>query len=77
VRRTDYNRCRREGIRGPTVPYLILSDIKRLNLPVEDADYSKHTSNVFFPNVTGGYRECRRCVGIVADGSDTELCTYG
>ena len=28
-------------------------------------------------SVTGGYRECRRCVGIVADGSDTELCTYG
>ena len=28
-------------------------------------------------SVTGGYRECRRCVGMVADGSDTELCTYG
>ena len=27
--------------------------------------------------VTGGYREYRRCVGMVADGSDTELCTYG
>jgi hypothetical protein len=31
------------------VPHLILSDIKRLNLPVEDADHSKRTSNVFFP----------------------------
>jgi hypothetical protein len=28
-------------------------------------------------DVTGGYRGCRRCVGMVADGSDTELCTYG
>jgi hypothetical protein len=27
--------------------------------------------------VTGGYRECRRCVGIVVGRSDTELCTYG
>jgi hypothetical protein len=31
------------------VPYLILSDIKRLNLPVEDADYSRRTSEMFFP----------------------------
>jgi hypothetical protein len=31
------------------VPYLILSDIKRLNLPVEDADHSRHTSEMFFP----------------------------
>ena len=27
--------------------------------------------------VTGGYRECRRCVGMVADGSDIELYIYG
>jgi hypothetical protein len=31
------------------VPYLILSDIKRLNLLVEDADYSRCTSKMFFP----------------------------
>jgi hypothetical protein len=31
------------------VPRLILSDIKRLNLCVEDTDYSRRTSNVFFP----------------------------
>ena len=31
------------------MPYLILSDIKRLNLPVEDADHGKRTSDVFFP----------------------------
>jgi hypothetical protein len=49
ARRTDHGRRRREGIRGPTVPHLILSDIKRLNLPVEDADYGKRTSDVFFP----------------------------
>jgi hypothetical protein len=48
-RRTDHGRRRREGIRGPTVPHLILSDIKRLNLPVEDADHSRRTSDVFFP----------------------------
>jgi hypothetical protein len=40
-RRTDHGRRRREGIKGPTVPYLILSDIKRLNLPVEDADHGR------------------------------------
>jgi len=28
-------------------------------------------------SVTGECRECRQCVGMVADGSDTELCTYG
>jgi hypothetical protein len=27
--------------------------------------------------VTGGYRECRQYVGMVADGPDTELCAYG
>jgi hypothetical protein len=27
--------------------------------------------------VAGGYRERRRYVGMVADGSDTELYTYG
>jgi hypothetical protein len=48
-RRTDHGRRRREGIRGPTVPHLILSDIKRLNLPVEDADHGRRTSDVFFP----------------------------
>ena len=26
--------------------------------------------------VTGGCRECRQCVGMVADGSDIELYTY-
>jgi hypothetical protein len=31
------------------VPYLILSDIKRLNLLVEDADHSRCTSEMFFP----------------------------
>jgi hypothetical protein len=31
------------------VPYLILSDIKRLNLPVEDADHGRRTSEMFFP----------------------------
>jgi hypothetical protein len=48
-RRTDHGRRRREGIKGPTVPYLILSDIKRLNLPVEDADHGRRTSEMFFP----------------------------
>jgi hypothetical protein len=48
-RRTDHSRRRREGIKGLTVPYLILSDIKRLNLPVEDADHSRRTSEMFFP----------------------------
>jgi hypothetical protein len=48
-RRTDYSRRRREGIKGPTVPYLMLSDIKRLNLPVEDSDYGRRTSEMFFP----------------------------
>jgi hypothetical protein len=27
--------------------------------------------------VTGGYQERERCVGIVEDRSDIELCTYG
>jgi hypothetical protein len=49
ARRTDYGRRRREGIKGPTVPYLILSDIKRLNLPIEDADHGRRTSEIFFP----------------------------
>ena len=49
ARRTDHGRRRREGIKGPTVPYLILSDIKRLNLPVEDADHGRRTSEMFFP----------------------------
>jgi hypothetical protein len=49
ARRTDHSRRRREGIKGPTVPYLILSDIKRLNLPVEDADHGRRTSEIFFP----------------------------
>jgi hypothetical protein len=31
------------------VPYLILSDIKRLNLLVEDANYGRRTSKMFFP----------------------------
>ena len=31
------------------MPYLIMFDIKRLNLPVEDADHGKRTSDVFFP----------------------------
>jgi hypothetical protein len=31
------------------VPYLILSDIKHLNLLVEDTDYSRRTSKMFFP----------------------------
>jgi hypothetical protein len=31
------------------VPYLILSNIKRLNLLVEDTDYSRCTSKMFFP----------------------------
>jgi hypothetical protein len=48
-RRTDHGRRCREGIKGPTVPYLILSDIKRLNLLVEDADHSRRTSEMFFP----------------------------
>lgn len=49
ARRTDHGRRRREGIKGPTVPHLILSDIKRLNLPVEDADHGRRTSEMFFP----------------------------
>jgi hypothetical protein len=48
-RRTDHGRRRREGINGPTAPHLILSDIKRLNLPVEDADHGRRTSDMFFP----------------------------
>jgi hypothetical protein len=35
------------------------------------------SSRLFTAPVTGGYRGCRRCVGMVADGSDTELYTYG
>ena len=31
---------------------------------------------VFICYVTGGCRECRQCVGMVADGSDIELYTY-
>jgi hypothetical protein len=31
------------------VPHLILSDIKRLNLPVEDTDHGRRTSDMFFP----------------------------
>jgi len=31
------------------VPYLILSNIKRLNLLIKDADHSRHTSEMFFP----------------------------
>jgi hypothetical protein len=31
------------------VPYLILSDIKCLNLLVEDTDYGRCTSEIFFP----------------------------
>jgi hypothetical protein len=34
------------------VPYLILSDIKHLNLLVEDTDYSRRTSKMFFPEDT-------------------------
>jgi hypothetical protein len=49
ARRTDHGRRRREGIKGPTVPYLILSDIKRLNLPIEDSDHGRRTSEMFFP----------------------------
>jgi hypothetical protein len=31
------------------VPYLILSDIKHLNLLVEDTNHSRRTSKIFFP----------------------------
>lgn len=44
ARRTDHGRRRREGIKGPTVPHLILLDIKRLNLPIDDADHGRRTS---------------------------------
>lgn len=49
ARPTDHGRRRREGTKGPTVPHLILSDIKLLNLLVEDADHGRRTSDMFFP----------------------------
>jgi hypothetical protein len=49
ARRTDYGTRRREGIKGPTVPHLILSDIKSLNIPVKDSDRGRRTSDMFFP----------------------------
>lgn len=48
-RRTDHGTRRRERIRGPTVPHLILSDIKPLNNPVKDSDKGRRTSDMFFP----------------------------
>jgi len=49
ARRTDHGTRRRERIRGPTVPHLILSDIKPLNIPVKDSDKGRRTSDMFFP----------------------------
>lgn len=49
ARRTDHGTRRRERIRGPTVPHLILSDIKPLNNPVKDSDKGRRTSDMFFP----------------------------
>jgi hypothetical protein len=51
-----------------------LGDLLHVPQPKEIAD--KHFVRTA-PDVTGGYRERRRCIGRVADGSDTELCTYG
>lgn len=48
ARRTDHGTRRRERIRGPTVPHLILSDIKPLNNPVKDSDKGRRTSDMFF-----------------------------
>jgi hypothetical protein len=48
-RRTDHGTRRREHIRGPTVPHLILSDIKPLNTPIKDSDKGRRTSDMFFP----------------------------
>jgi hypothetical protein len=48
-RRTDHGTRRRERIRGPTVPHLILSDIKPLNTPIKDSDKGRRTSDMFFP----------------------------
>jgi hypothetical protein len=47
-RLTDHGTRRRERIRGPTVPHLILSDIKPLNSPVKDSDKCRRTSDMFF-----------------------------
>lgn len=49
ARRTNLGARRRECIRGPTVPHLILSDIKPLNNPVKDSDKGRRTSDMFFP----------------------------
>jgi hypothetical protein len=49
TRRTDHGIRRRERIRGPTVPHLILSDIRPLNTPVKDSDKGRRTSDMFFP----------------------------
>ena len=48
-RRTDHGTRRRDRIRGPTVPHLILSDIKPLNTPIKDSDKGRRTSDMFFP----------------------------
>lgn len=49
VRRTDHGTRRRKRIIGPTVPHLILSDIRPLNTPVKDSDKGRRTSDMFFP----------------------------
>jgi hypothetical protein len=49
VRWTDHGTRRRERIRGPTVPHLILSDTKTLNSPVRYSDKGRRTSDMFFP----------------------------
>jgi hypothetical protein len=49
ARRTDYGRHRRGGINGVTVSHLIVSDIRCLDIPVEDADHGRRISDMFFP----------------------------
>jgi len=49
TRRTDHGIRRAEGIRGPTVPHLILSDVKHLNRIIKDDDRGRRTSDMFFP----------------------------
>jgi hypothetical protein len=49
AKRTDMGARRREKIRGPMVPHVLVSDVKSLNIPVKDSDKGRRTGDVFFP----------------------------